>query len=203
MTISDIYEQYQIPPNLQRHQLEVAGVCQVVIDGWQGKKIDRDLTILTALLHDMGNIIKFKRPFLGEMAERVEHWQKVQESFIAKYGDDVKVATMKIAEELRLPRVVRVLQEMELVIAGQTVDSWEARVVEFADMHVKPDGIVSLDERLRDLVDRYNYRGDEAWIQAIKENHRLVSQQTTFDVETIGNIDFLPVIDRLKKTIVN
>jgi len=199
MTILDIYSNYQIPPNLQRHQLEVAGVCQVVLDGWSGEKIDWELTILTALLHDMGNIIKFKKPFMSEMAERVEYWQAVQESFIAKYGHDVKVATMKIAEELQLPKVVKVLQEMELVIAGNAVESWEARLVEFADMHVKPEGIVSLEERLTDLIDRYQYQGDEVWIQAIKENHRLVCQQTSFDLSTIEKTDFLPVIDRLRK----
>lgn len=199
MTILDIYSQYQIPPNLQRHQLEVAAVCQVILDGWQGEKIDRDLTIMAALLHDMGNIIKFKRPFIGEVADRAEHWQKVQELFIAKYGKNVIVATLEIAQELELTDVVRVLQEVELLIAGKVSNSWEARLVKFADMHVKPEGIVSFDERLQDMIDRYHSRGDEVWAQAVKENHRLVNQQTSIDVSTIEKIDFLPVIDRLRR----
>lgn len=199
MIILDIYSHYQIPPNLQRHQLEVAAVCQVILDGWRGTKIDWELAILTALLHDMGNIIKFKRPFLGELADRAEYWQKVQEAFIAKYGNDVDVATMEIAQELQLPRVVGILQEMELLTTGQKIECWEARLVKFADMHVKPEGIVSFEERQQDLIDRYHHSGNKVWIQLIEENHRLISQETSIDVSTIDQVDFSLVIDRLKK----
>lgn len=198
MTILDVYQQYHLPPNLQRHQLEVAAVCQVILDGWNGGKIDPQLTLTSALLHDMANIIKFKRPFLGELEINATYWKQQQDAFVAKYGTDVKAATREIVSELGLPGVDTVLREMDELVAGESEAGWEARVVQLADMHVAPTGVVSFQQRLTDLIERYQYHGNELWIASVKENYRLVKIQTSCKLENIDKNDYLMIIEQLK-----
>src|SRR5258708_24588552 len=95
-SILQIYQKYNLPPNLIRHQLEVSAVGRYLCDHWTGTHVDKELITQALLLHDMGNIIKFKRPFLGELEKDSAYWEKVQDEFIQKYGKDVHNATVKI-----------------------------------------------------------------------------------------------------------
>ncbi|USN54769.1 MAG: HD domain-containing protein [Candidatus Peribacteria bacterium] len=64
-SIQDIYTQYQIPPSLQEHMLRVAAVAeQICLHSSQ--EIDHATIVTAALLHDMGNIIKFNLDKLPE-----------------------------------------------------------------------------------------------------------------------------------------
>ncbi len=57
--ISEIYEEYKIMPNLREHQLRVAAVAAQICDNFN-KPLNKKEIITACLLHDMGNIIKFK-----------------------------------------------------------------------------------------------------------------------------------------------
>jgi len=59
MKISEIYEKYQIMPQLQLHMFRVAGVASLITENLE-KKIDTNSVIFTALLHDLGNMAKIK-----------------------------------------------------------------------------------------------------------------------------------------------
>ena len=109
MQIVEIYQRYDIPPNLVRHQLGVTAVGAYLMDHWLGTAIDQELVIQTLLLHDMGNIIKFKRPFLGELEAEAGYWEKIQDQYFKKYGTDVHLATLAIVNELRLPGVAKLI----------------------------------------------------------------------------------------------
>ena len=106
MTIKEIYKRYQIPPNLQRHMREVAQVTWFVADNWIGETLNLDLALNTALLHDLGNLVKFKQPFLGELKSRADHWLAFQSEMITKYGGDAKIATLAMVAELGLAESV-------------------------------------------------------------------------------------------------
>ncbi len=58
MTIQQLYEKYEIMPNLQLHMYRVAAVAKMICDHFQ-KPINKQEVIITCLLHDIGNIIKF------------------------------------------------------------------------------------------------------------------------------------------------
>src|SRR3989344_2472976 len=102
MKITEIYEKYKIPPNLQLHQLRVAGVASIICDNFD-KPLDKGSIITTCLLHDMGNILKFNfdifpEEFYGKQGRA--YWEKVKQEFKEKYGEDEHKATHAIAEEL-------------------------------------------------------------------------------------------------------
>src|SRR3989344_1397907 len=101
MKIIEIYKKYKIPPNLQEHQLRVAAVALTICDNFNSE-IDKDSVIKAALLHDMGNIIKFDLSKFPEFLEPegIEYWKRVKEEFRKKYGEDEHNATYEIAKEI-------------------------------------------------------------------------------------------------------
>ena len=69
MKVVEVYKKFGIPPNLQEHMLRVFEVTSYIEKHWKGETVDWDLAKKIALLHDLGNVVKFdfdKHPeFLG------------------------------------------------------------------------------------------------------------------------------------------
>jgi len=172
MNIKKIYHMYRIPENLQQHMQWVAQVAEEVVENWIGSGIDPELIQQTALLHDMANIIKFKRPFWGAMAKNIYYWEQIQEEFIAQYGYDVHRATLKIVGELGLSDSVgKVLSDMEKLKTNPEAEiSYEARIVEYADCRVGFNGIISFEDRINDLEKRYHHSLDDTQVVAMRLN---------------------------------
>lgn len=160
-------------------------------DHWQGNSVNKELLIQSALLHDLGNLVKFQRPFLGEMGERAEYWQKVQDEQRARYGQDAKQATLQMIEELGLGDTVgAVLRDMEVLFAGGNTVMVEAQLVECSDLIVTPEGIVGYARRKQDLIDRYGESHGLAWVEPADRLYQLVSENVSVDLATIASVDW-------------
>jgi len=158
MTASQIYQAYHIMPNLKLHMYRVAAVGQVILDYWTSPPVDRDTIIKTLLLHDIGNIIKFK---LDSSLPRLNYWKQVQQDFINKYGHDVHAANHAIAQELALPQTVIHLLDISHTSNSRQIlanNDWSSKLCWYADMRVSPKGVVSVDFRFKDLLSRYRHR---------------------------------------------
>ena len=161
MTISEIYRALKNPPNLQQHMLRVAKVSLFILNHWQGKPIHKELLIKAALLHDVGNIVKFnikKYPhFLGEEQNRAQYWIAVQEEMIKKYGTDDHLTTKSMLNELGVAdKIVNTIYSMSYWNAPAIKDSddWVLKILLYSDLRVSPNGIISIRERLDDLYSR-------------------------------------------------
>jgi hypothetical protein len=191
MTLNTIYIKFQIPPNLQRHMLEVAAVCILILDNWTGEKVDRQLTVQSALLHDLGNLVKFKRPFMGELEVEAEHWQAVQDDLISRYGTDAKNATHQMIAEIGLKNSIgKVLKDVDKLVEGIELMKPEAQIVEFADFCVSPEGIVGYQRRKKDLINRYGAKHGLSWVAPADRFMVAIQQKVNVDLKTIDNIDF-------------
>ncbi len=199
MTLQEIYSTYKIPPNLVRHQLQVAAVGKYVCDHWIGPELDKDLILKTLLLHDLGNIVKFKRPFLGELEPQAAYWEEVQADFVSRYGNDANDATELILNELGLLDVLAVLVEMKDVWEHPRGNlSWEARICEYADCCVTPVGIEGFEMRMADLERRYGH-GKETIVQiAMRESAKKVQENVDTDLSTLSKIDFEKEMEELQ-----
>ena len=201
MTINSIYERFQIPPNLQRHMQEVATVCLFILDHWTGVTVDQKLTIPSALLHDLGNIVKFKRPFTGELEAEAEHWQTVQDEMILNYGPDAKSATHQMIVEVGLEDSIgKVLRDMDRLVEGVEQMMPEAQIVEFADLCVSPAGIVGYERRKQDLISRYGATHGLDWVAPAEELYKTIQRTVAVDLATLQTNDFSkfqPRIDEL------
>jgi hypothetical protein len=158
MKILEIYERYPIPPILQEHMLRVAAVGKIICKKSKEPVDTRDV-VLTCLLHDMGNIIKFdmkKFPeFIG--SQGLERWQKVQKEYQAKYGDE-HIATDAIVKELKVPEeVINLISLVGIRHSQENVelDNWNSKICCYSDMRVGPYGIISINQRVDDLKVRY------------------------------------------------
>lgn len=128
-----IMEDHAMMPNIRRHSLMVARVAAVMGEALnrKGSNLDIALIIAGALLHDIA-----KTQSLREGGNHVEMGQR-------------------IVSEMGYPEVAWIVGSH--VDAGpeiaRSID--EATVVNYADKRVQHERLVSLGERLRDLVMRY------------------------------------------------
>jgi len=150
MTVEQIYHQYQIPLNLQKHQLRVAAVIQTMLD--------QENVILAGLFHDMANLIKFNFSLPDMLEDRDNHyWQQVQTQFISQYGSDVHQATISICQQIGLPTaVIKMIDQAEWDATPQLIGSNQLStcLLIYADMRVGPHGVLSYQDRILNLANR-------------------------------------------------
>lgn len=186
MNATELYKECQIPPNLQRHMLEVAAVAQAICDNWSGETIDKSLVVKVALLHDLGNLIKFKRPFIGEIEKDAQLWMEIQNKLKEEFNDDVHQATMGLARKAISDESI--LRELNLTGQTGSTDKFktlEARIIQLADMCVSPIGIVGPQERIDDLIKRYGEKVDQTDIRRHKENVQFISGRLSISLEDL------------------
>ena len=180
MKISEIYQKFITPPNLKNHLLLVTKVALHIVENWQGLPIDVNKLKTAALLHDLANIVKFdfaKHPeFLGSEQSRINYWIAQQKEVVNKYGNDDHVATEKMLTEIGVPE--EIIDIIDLKSFGSAVEvndsnNWEVKILLYSDLRVGPFGIISLRERIDDLVGRlekYKNRSDLPQLTAACKN---------------------------------
>jgi putative nucleotidyltransferase with HDIG domain len=133
--------------HIVRHSLQVCRVAELLVQqlGEKGRTLNRDLVQAAALLHD---ITKTRSLTTGE---------KHSES-----GCDL-LADRGYAE---VGDIVRQHVKLDTYFAGDTPS--EAEIVNYADKRVLHDRIVSLDERMAYILERYGktpeYRAHLRWL---------------------------------------
>lgn len=158
MKILEVYSRYKIPPQLQQHQLRVAGVAKLICDGIIGFEENHEV-ITACLLHDMGNIIKFKFEAFPEFLqpEGLEYWQRVKDEFIQKYGNDEHQATYEISKELGVnTRVFGLILDVGITksLDVSKGDDLASKIVVYCDQRVSPNGILPIMERVMEGYER-------------------------------------------------
>ncbi len=178
MKITEIYLKYELPPHLADHQLTVAAVGHNICKST--KKADAEEVVTACLLHDMGNIIKFKfdKQIPGLELDNLKYWREVQQRFIDAYGLDEHRATMIIAKEIGInPRIMSIIDAIGFTHSDKALVSTDNSMIiaAYSDMRVAPVGVVSLEERLGDLTQRYGYLPDrEQCTEALRKMEKLI-----------------------------
>lgn len=161
MRIRDIYKKYSIPPNLVEHMLTVTKVAVAICSNWKGEKLDFDGIKKSALVHDLGNIVRFdfdKHPeFLGDEVKNIESWRSKQSEIVKKYGtDDHEVTRLMLTELGFSDNSIEVISSKSFVTSAQALNSndWNLKILLYSDMRVSPSGIVDLENRLSEVIAR-------------------------------------------------
>ncbi len=187
MTISKIYQQYPVPPNLAQHMLMVAAVGSWLTDHFKNKKLVNQPVIIQALLlHDLANIIKFDLSkfvhFLGGGEDELQRLIIKQQQVIKKYGKNEHQAMLAMVAELSVkPAVIKILKTLTIAKVPQITkgQDFSLKIALYADYRVAPHGLVSLDERMDDLLVRYVGREKDyelARPAVMKKNRNLLKQ---------------------------
>lgn len=185
MTIKELYQKYHIMPQLEKHQLRVGAIVALITK-------DRD-AILTALVHDMGNIVKF--------SNLPSEWLPIQAEYIKKYGTDANVATIKILEDAGLTKLKQYMEEESefyknrMSVSDFSTVSLPALLTLYGDSRVAFNGVVPLEERIIDLETRYEkHRDDRIWGPKLEA---YINTLTERDIAHIKEADVEPLFDEL------
>jgi HD superfamily phosphohydrolase len=202
MTILEIYEKYNIMPNLQLHQLRVAAVAEQICEA-STTPVDKESIVLACLLHDMGNIIKSKFDTLYKMTEEeVLYWSKVKEEFIQKYGSNETMATIAILKELEVSEFIQdMIKDSDFAHICEMLhsDLTEKQLMKYADLRVGPYGVVSLAERLEDGKNRYG-AWEEEKTECAYEIEKHIFSHTNIKPEDITDESIKHRIEKLRNT---
>jgi len=212
-TISEIYSEYKIMPNLQEHMLRVTAVASMVCDNMD-VSVKKEEIITACLLHDMGNIIKSKFEFMPEFFEPEgrEYWEKVKKDFINKYTDDEEEANRKIARELGMsPRVIFLISQdsFSLLCKHRDSDDIDVKIMHYADTRVAPYGIVSFDARLEEAKRRYKLatKAEEEEREKLaicgREMEKQIFSKCKIKPEDINDQSAAPIISKLRDFVIH
>lgn len=168
MTIIDVYNKYHIPKNLQLHMLHVTACASLILDNWEGKRINKESIIRVCLLHDMGNIAK-----INDNPDNDEMFIKIRNQYIDKYGLDDHRISLEIGKKLGLSEnELNIMQGKESKRNEEIMnsDSFEIKICAYCDERVSPYGVDSIKDRLEDAKKRY--KGTQSiWGNEEKANH--------------------------------
>lgn len=180
--ITDIYVEKKIMPLLQIHQLRTAAVALYICENLN-IDIDQESTVKACLLHDMGNIIKFKLDNFPEWnkPEGTEYWENVKYDYILKYGNDEHQASLKIAQEIGVSKyihnLINCVDSASIEIINMESDFCQ-KICIYADNRVSPHGVVSAEEHSLDAKERYKNHP-----HAFSEERRLFFNENLFSIE--------------------
>ncbi len=212
MKILDVYEKYEITPLLQLHQLRAASVGEYITKHWNKKKeIDKDAVIQTLLLHDMGNIIKFDltntSKLLGDEMKNIGHWRNIQKKFIEKYGTNEHEATYEIGKEIGVNKTVEnLLSQLKSTQNAAEGNDFNLKICFYSDLRSAPFGVVNVNKRFDDLIERYKGRDHPIADLERTENNRKYTHYienqlqkfVSFDLESISGEKIAKNMEDLK-----
>ena len=200
MKVGDLYDQYQIMPQLATHMLGVAGVGKIITNSWEDRAV-ANKCVKACLLHDLGNIVKFDLSSPVMPIENIMYWQEVQRVVRQKYGADAHEATYAMLAELKLDEYIGYLKEEAIMYVRDPKPddfvgaSRPSLIVLYSDLRVVPKGIVSMKARIADLIKRYvDDRAESRWG---KDLEIYIQTLTKVDVTTISDRDVAPLFSDL------
>ncbi len=164
MTFNDFCIEYTILPNLKKHLLDVAAITYLISNNWIGNETPflTPEAIKAALLHDVGNMAKSKTSSVSEYLhvspEELKIWQAKLEQFHQKYGTDDHKVTDMLLNKLNVDTKIReAIQKKSFgnIITNYKGEDWLVKLISYADLRINPEGIVSVQERLDYIKDRY------------------------------------------------
>ncbi len=199
MKIHEIYRKYRVTPNLQEHMLRVCSIVEFIQRHWQAEGlVDWNFLKKIALLHDLGNTVKFdldKNPeFLGKEKSNIRYWKQVQKEIIKKYGLNDHEATKRMLQEIGVEdEMIKTILQKSFGNSVETKNSnnWPLKILYYADLRILPFGIGTLKERIDDVRDRmpkYTNRPDfDDLVNACREIEEQIQSNLTVSVNDIGD----------------
>lgn len=141
--------------------LRVCSIVTFIEKHWVGTKVDWDLTKKLALVHDLGNLVRFDlekhSELLGEEQANIEYWKEKKEEMKVRYGSDDHEATFKMLTEIGISNeAIEAIGGKSFFNSGVIKDSpsWPLKLLFYADLRTLPFGIGTLRERADELVAR-------------------------------------------------
>ncbi len=203
MKVSQIYQDYMIPQNLQEHMLRVAALAEILLEHWIGTAVDKNSIIQACLFHDIAKPMTFdlaKQAKFGMLPSDIEKLDKLQKRLKTKYGDEEYLATVKIIKTIGCtPNAVRQAESLDWKHIPMLLENSEIEslILIYCDMRISPKGILPLLARLEELKERTVTEDYEGKVKDGLSLEFLIKQNVDLDVNSITDAQLYNYFDRL------
>src|SRR3989338_1316260 len=170
--IEQIYEEFHTPKHVRQHCLQVALVGEFLANALNeaGMEIDASLVWQGGMLHDVVRVVDFKKlpRDLGTKEDQMV-WKKLRADHVGKHHGAVAAEILRERGEEALADIIA-RHQTGLLGTPQGPNSWESKLLFYADKRVRHHEIVSLQERLEEGWNRhFNGRAKEPSEETIEE----------------------------------
>ena len=186
----ELFSRYKVPNNILLHTKKVAEVALFIGKRLEGKGIEVSLELVEsgALLHDLMKAVSLeklepnKKYKLDEVTrEQLEMWQELKKKYPGKHEIEVTYEILKDD----YPEFAKFILSIGSIKDIPGEESWEKKIINYADWRVFVDDVISLKERLTDLYERYKHKFNEKQ----KENwEKKVEHQINIEKEIMDKI---------------
>lgn len=150
--IENLLDEYHVPQHIRRHCRAVDEFAQILGEKLiaAGEKIDLRLLHEAALLHDIARVVDFRtfnpKDFASSATEQdISFWQALREKYPSGQHEKAGAEILKNRGEEKVAVLIERHRYLQ-VLAG--FNSWEEKILYYADKRVKHDKNVPLSERL-------------------------------------------------------
>ena len=160
-------------PNIIAHSIQVKNVAAAIVDNLKpGITVNKELVIAGALLHDIG---------------------KTRSIIERNYRHDLMGSAM--LREMGLDEAAFICETHVIMTNfSETGPLLETEIVHYADKRVKHDSVVSLEERLKDLIERYGTTYEK---RQFIEKERLFAEKLEKKICAHMKVDMEAALSRL------
>ena len=203
MQITQTYNRYQIPTNLQQHMLRVGALAQIILDHWQGVSIDKQSVVTCALYHDIAKPVTFDIEKQRKYVASEEDFNKVKRTIvdmISKYGGEEHVAVIKIFEEIGCSaETIRLINNLEWIYTPRLIQENDipALLLNYCDMRIGPKGILRVQDRFADLKSRAPFAGIDEIAALSPKLESTIQALTTINLNDITDDQIAAQIQKL------
>jgi len=183
-----LFKEYKVPSNILLHTKKVAEVALFLGKELRKKGIDVNLELVSsgALVHDLMKAVSLdklepsKKYKLKEVTrEQLEMWKELRKKHAGKHEIEVTHEVLKDD----FPEFAEFILKIGSIKDVPAEESWEEKLIHYADWRVFVDDIVPLKERLDDLYKRYNHKFNE---NQIKNWDNKIKHQFECEKEILG-----------------
>jgi HD superfamily phosphodiesterase len=152
--VKKMIEEFHMPKHIRRHCEQVAKICEFLGRKLvaKGHKIDIELLVNAALLHDLFRICDVAvwnpQGFPDSYHEEsYKKWEELRKKHCGKYHEDAVHDELIARGESRLAKLIK-SHRFENILDEKPFRNWEEKILYYADKRVDHDKIVDLKERL-------------------------------------------------------
>ena len=156
----DIIKEYHVPSHILSHSLAVAKLAVFLVERLKekGAAVDVDLVDRACLLHDIVRVCDFKeldyRDFKQTVTEQDKaKWQQIRTRYEEIGHEDIAYEILREKYPV-LALTVKKHRYMAMLDGKTRPNTWEEKLVYYADMRVMHDKIVPLKTRLSEAHKR-------------------------------------------------
>jgi hypothetical protein len=171
--------------------LRVAALARVILDNWNGQKIDDQSVVTCAMYHDIAKPVNFDIEKQRQYVTTEEEFNEVKRAIndmINRYGTEEHVAAIKIFQEIgSSEEAIRLINNLEWIYLPRLLNENDipSLLVNYCDMRIGPKGILPIAMRFSDLKERAPFEGIDEIAKLTPKLESLIQSHTSIDLMTI------------------